>query len=131
MQKLAQKKADKINLKSKLRLFEQSFKSEVTRRSYTVYLNKYLQFPGSRKLIECDQATDPRKIENHIINFIISMKEEGKNFIHNYVFAIIKFYMINDVFLNTKKIYRFFDSCPSIRNQRRIEPILTRKFIDF
>lgn len=41
MQKLAQKQIDKINLKSKLRLIEQSFKSEVTRSSYTVYLNKF------------------------------------------------------------------------------------------
>jgi hypothetical protein len=106
MQKFVQKD---INLKSKLKLFEQSFKSEETKRAYTCYLNKYLQFPGSLKITDFNHRADPRKIEDHIINFIISMKEKGKIFstIHNYVSAIIKFYTINDVALNTTKISRF------------------------
>jgi hypothetical protein len=106
MQNLAQKD---INLKSKLKLFEQSFKSEETRRAYTCYLNKHLQFPGSLKITDFNHRAEPRKIEDHIINFTISMKEKGKIFstIHNYVSAIIKFYTINDVVLNTTKISRF------------------------
>jgi len=41
MQKLEQKQDKKINLKPKLNLFEQSIKSEQTKRVYLVYLNKY------------------------------------------------------------------------------------------
>jgi hypothetical protein len=69
MQKLAEKLADKINL------FEQSIKSEYTRRVYTTCLNKYLEYVGVKKL-----GSDPRKIEDNIINFVISMKKQGKSF---------------------------------------------------
>jgi integrase len=108
MQELVQKQPKKIKLNSKLKLFEESIKSEETKRVYLVYLNKYLEFPGSKKLIEYD-LTDPRKIEEHIINFIISMKKDGKAFtaIHNYVSAICKFYKVIDVILNTDKINQY------------------------
>lgn len=90
----------------KIKLFLQSIKSEETRRTYIVYLQKYLQFPGSIKIIA---HSNPRKIEDHIISFIISMKEQSKSYaaIHNYISAVIKFYTINDVVLNSSKIYRF------------------------
>lgn len=76
-QKLVQKHDKKI------KFFEQSIKSEETRRVYIAYLQKYLQFPGSPKFLEANT----RKIEQHIINFIISMKKESKSYaaIHNYV----------------------------------------------
>jgi site-specific recombinase XerD len=100
MQKLLQKYPKKI------KLFLESIKSPETRRVYTTYFQKYLQYPGSVKIVE---QTNARKIEDHIISFIISMKEQSKTFaaIHNYVSAIIKFYTVNDVVLNSTKIYRF------------------------
>lgn len=117
MQKLVQKQPKKINLKSKLALFEQSIKSEETRRVYLVYLNKYLEFPGSNKFIECD-LTEPREVEEHIINFVISMKKDGKAFtaIHNYVSAICKFYKVSDVILNTDKINQYL---PEFRKSKK------------
>ena len=89
----------------RIKFFEQSIKSEETRRVYTAYLQKYLQFPGSAKILE----SNPRRLEEHIINFIISMKKESKSYaaIHNYVSAIFAFYKINDIVLNIDKICRF------------------------
>jgi hypothetical protein len=72
-QKLHGKHPQKINLD----LFEQSIKSEYTRVVYTTCLKKYFEFPGSSKFIN---AIDTRKIEDHITDFITSMKKEGKSF---------------------------------------------------
>jgi len=111
--KLVQKQIEKINLK-----FEQSIKSEETKRVYLVYLNKYLQFPGTEKFLDGLDQTDPRNIEDHVINFVISMKKEGKGFtaIHNYVSAIFKFYKIRDLVLNTDKIKQYL---PEFRKSKK------------
>ncbi len=117
MQKLEQKDAKKINLNFKL--FDQSIKSEHTRTVYTVCLKKYFEFVGSNyKVIQCDRSTDPREIEDHIIDFVISMKKEGKGFsaIHNYVSAICRYYKMNDVFLNTSKINQYL---PEFRKSKK------------
>ncbi|MDW0182083.1 MAG: hypothetical protein QOK91_03330, partial [Nitrososphaeraceae archaeon] len=68
MQRLQGKHPQKINLN--LDLFEQSIKSEYTGKVYRTCLKKYFQFPGSSKFIN---ATDTRKIEDHITDFITSM----------------------------------------------------------
>ena len=77
-----------------------------------------MQFPGSEKFIFIDGSTDPKKIEEHIINFIISMKKEGKGFtaIHNYVSPIFKFYKVSDVILNTDKINQYL---PEFRKSKK------------
>jgi len=62
-----QKKHDK-----KIKLFEQYIRSEHTKEVYTVCLNIYLEFPGSNKK---KHATDPKKIEQHVIDFVIFLKE--------------------------------------------------------
>lgn len=84
-----------------VKLFRQSIKSEHTRRCYDYYLKKY----GEDKL----SITDPKIVENRIINFILDQKQQGKKFyaISNYVNCVISFYKINDVLVNTKKITRF------------------------
>jgi hypothetical protein len=52
----------------------------------------------------------PRSIEHVIIDFIISMKNDGEGYfaIHNYMSSIISFYKINDIVLNTNKISTFY-----------------------
>jgi integrase len=119
MQKLAQKHPKKINLN--LELFEQSIKSEFTRNVYIVCLKKYFQFPGSSKFVECDHTTDPRKVEKHIIDYIISLKKEGKGYsgIKNYVSAICKYYKVKDVYLNTNKISQFL---PEFKKSKKDRP---------
>jgi len=101
MQQKLVPKQDKI-----INLFEQSIKSEYTRVVYTTCLKKYFEFPGSSKFIN---ATDTRKIEDHITDFITSMKKEGKSFraIYNYVSAICKYYRMNRVSLDTKHIREY------------------------
>ena len=101
-QKLRQIDLKKINLE----LFENSIRSEYTAKVYTTCLKKYLEFPGSGKFIN---ATDTKKIEAHITEFITSMKKEGKSFraIYNYVSAICKYYRMNRVSLDTKHIREY------------------------
>lgn len=78
-------------------------------------LNKYLQFPGSRKNLD---NSNPRKVEDHITDIITSMKKQGKNFsaIHNYVSAICKYYRMNRVYLDTKHIRK---NLPDFRNSKK------------
>jgi integrase len=87
-------------------LFSNSIRSEETKKSYTVYLKKYIAFVGSNDLFF---GNNPRSVERAIIDFIISLKRDGKSYfaIRNYVSSIISFYKINDVILNTKKISKF------------------------
>jgi integrase len=89
----------------KIKMFEESMKSGHTRRAYLIYFKKYRNYLGSKSKLE---EEDPKKIEQSIIDYIILLKKT-KSFaaIHNYVSAIIAFYKINDIALNTNKIKRF------------------------
>lgn len=99
-QKLVQKNDEKI------KLFEESIKSEETRRVYKYYLKKYMDHLGSKYLFLKEK--DPKKIEQSIIDFIILLKKtKSYSAIHNYVCAILAFYKINDIVLNINKINRF------------------------
>jgi integrase len=88
------------------RMFYNSFRSEQTRDVYTLYLKKYMEFHGL-DFLSCQ--TNPRAIEQQIIEFIIKMKERGRGYgtLHNYVASVLSFYKINDVVLNVTKIMRF------------------------
>jgi integrase len=124
-QKLHGKHPQKINLD----LFEQSIKSEYTRVVYTTCLKKYFEFPGSSKFI---YATDTRKIEDHITDFITSMKKEGKSFraIYNYVSAISKYYRMNRVSLDTKHIREYLPEFKKSKKDRPYEYEEIRRLLD-
>ena len=100
-QKLVQKDDETI------KLFAESIKSDFTRKVYLLYLKKYMQYQrvsNSKNLL----LQDSKKIEQSIIDFIISLKKtKSYPAIHNYVSSIIAFYKINDVVLNINKISRF------------------------
>jgi integrase len=93
-------------------LFRESIKSEHTKRCYNYYLKKY----GEEKL----SVTDPKIVENQIINFILEQKQKGMKFyaISNYVNCIISFYKINDVLVNTRKITRFMPERRRVKSDR-------------
>lgn len=95
-----------------IELFEESFKSEHTKKAYLVYLKKY----GLDKL----SILEPKLAEEHIIKFILKMKREGKQYtsIENYVKAVIHYYRINDVLLNTKKINMYVPEHRRVRKDR-------------
>jgi integrase len=124
-QKLQEKHPRKINLD----LFGQSIKSEYTRVVYTTCLKKYFEFPGSSKFIN---MTDTRKIEDHITDFITSMKKEGKSFraIYNYVSAICKFYRMNRVSLDTKHIREYLPEFKKSKKDRSYECEEIRRLLD-
>jgi hypothetical protein len=91
-------------------LFEESIKSEATKTMYRFHLKKYLDFIGD---IDPFFQNNPRAIEQKIIEFIISMKQqESKGYfsIHNHISPVLAFYAINDIVLNVKKIKRYFPS---------------------
>ncbi|MGV8106855.1 MAG: tyrosine-type recombinase/integrase [Nitrososphaerota archaeon] len=105
---LDQKYSKQINL------FEQSIKSEQTKKVYLVCLRKYLEFPS-----KLDTNTNNDKdVENHVIEFVISLKKKGMGFvaIRNYVAAVCKYYKMNDVMLNTNKINQYL---PEFRKSKK------------
>ncbi len=96
------------------RLFLNSLASPYTRNLYTVYLQKYLKVFGYRDLNDlADKGThNPKRIENEIIDLIITLKEKGikRGAISNYSKSLIAFCKINDINLNTNKIRKFMPS---------------------
>jgi integrase len=95
-----------------LELFYESIRSVETRRVYSAYLKKYAEQYDLR-------VTDPRAIESMIIQFIISLKKEKSySAIRNYVSAVLAYYKINDVVLNTAKINKFMPSETRVRKDR-------------
>jgi integrase len=98
-------------------LFLNSLRSTESRKSYPVYLKKYMKLQGLTDLLA---EKDPRLIEHQIIDFIIKMKEKGRGFsaIHNYVAVIMSFYRINDVVLNQNKISKFMPENKRIMKDR-------------
>ena len=97
------------------RLFLSSIRSPESRKSYFIYIKKYMKLQGIDNL-SCEK--DPRIIEAEIIDFIIKMSEKGKGYtsLHNYVTAVLSFYKINDIVLNTNKISKFMPE--QIRNRK-------------
>jgi integrase len=65
-------------------------------------------------------VTEPKLVESQLIDFIIKMKMQGKTFyaISNYVTALISYYKINDVMLNTKRITHFMPERRRTRKDR-------------
>ena len=100
-----------------IKLFEQSIRSEYTKKVYLTCLRKYFEFPASIKNKIFDE-TDSRKVEDNIIDFVISLKKKGKGFgaIHNYVSAICKYYRTKRVILDTKGISEYL---PEFRKSKK------------
>jgi integrase len=113
MEQISQKK----HLK-KINLFEQSIRSEETKKVYITCLRKYFEFPGALKFM--DNANDGRNVENHIIDFVTHLKKQGKGFsaISNYVSAICKYYKMNDFVLNTNKIHQYLPEFRKLKKDR-------------
>jgi len=115
------------------RLFLNSIKSKDTKRVYLIYLQKYLKFVNCKTINDLMvEYNDPRDIERKIIDFIIQMKEEGRNFlsIRNYVTPVISFYKINDIMLNSKKINKFMPPKTRVKKNRGYTHEEVQKLLD-
>ena len=78
-----------------------SIRSLESKRVYSTNLNKYAEKYNLKE-------SDPRKIEAMMIDFIVALKKEkSHSAIRNYVSAILAYYKINDIILNTTKINKF------------------------
>jgi Phage integrase, N-terminal SAM-like domain len=104
-----------------LELFLESCRSEETKKHYSICLRKYLNFAGEGKLSFNDP--NPKSIEEKIIEFIISLKKEGKSYraIVNYIAPVKSLYAINGIQLNTKKIEKFLPESRKIKIDRAYE----------
>lgn len=87
-------------------LSEESIKSEATRMIYKSNLKKYFDHIGSDFQVS---ENDPRTIEQKIIEYIISMKQQKKSYfsIRNHISPVLAFCKINDIVLNVNKIVRY------------------------
>ena len=98
-------------------LFLKSCRSQQTRKNYEVSFQKYIDFVGEKNLF-CDN--NPRQIEEKIIEFILSLRDEGKSHsaISNYLHPIKAFYKINDIVLNVYKISKFMPEQIKVNRDR-------------
>jgi site-specific recombinase XerD len=65
-----------------------------------------------------------REAEDKLIHFIITNKEEGMSWgaLHNYVSAVAKFYLVNDITLNLNRVKRFMPEQTRLRKDRPYKP---------
>ena len=97
------------------RLFSSSIRSDETRKTYTLLLKKFIEYLGDRDIL---LGNDAKQIERKIIDFIMTLKEQGKQYsaIHNYASAITAFYKIND---STKRDKNFEIYARAQKSQKR------------
>jgi integrase len=79
-----------------------------SRKQYAFTLNKFMNFLGVKDVDELVRQ-DPKAIEQHIIDYIISLEGLGLSRATNALrlAAIVSFYSINDITLNRKRLSKF------------------------
>jgi integrase len=84
---------------------------------YEISFQKYTDFMGDNDLF-CQNS--PRLVEAKIIEFIMSLRDEGKSYaaILNYLNAVKGFYKINDIVLNVHKINKFMPERIKVKKDR-------------
>jgi integrase len=98
-----------------MEMYNASFKSKETARAYNTHLNKYASPNNLSQLLGMTQ----REAEDKLIHFIITNKEtKSWAALHNYVAAVAKFYLINDVPLNLNRVKRFMPEHTKLRKDR-------------
>jgi len=110
-----------------LLVFEQSFRSEITRQNYTGRLEafmKFLDISDPEILIKTDPKTLQRYAEDYVI-FLKKKHEKGSfraRSINTYVAPIEHFFVQNDIILNFKKLRKWY---PKHEKQTGQEPYST------
>jgi integrase len=115
------------------RLFLNSIKSNATKHMYLTCLKKYLEFANCKTISDLiGKFKDQKDIERKVIQFVIQLKEEGKNFrsIRNYLTPIVSFYKINDIVLNSKKINKFMPAETRAKKNRGYSHEEVQKLLD-
>ena len=97
--------------------FVNALKSPATRESYENSLHRYM---NHLKITNTDDlltnAATPRLIEAQIIDYIMSLRNEGVAYstIKAITNPIFTFYQLNDVLLNRKRVYRYLGEFPNL-----------------
>ena len=89
-------------------VFEQSIKSDATRKMYLNYMKKFMEFVGvnsMEELLQSDQKNIQEKVEDYV--FYIKPKL-NPNTIGNRLSPVFLFYDMNDVIINKVKIRKLF-----------------------
>jgi integrase len=95
------------------RNFLYSIRSEQTRMQYLYGLKRFMLYTKSKSLDDL-LTIDPKMVEANIIDWIVKLREEHKlsrSVINHYLSAMLKFYLMNDVLLNRKKIGSYLGPC--------------------
>jgi hypothetical protein len=114
------------------RHFINALRSPFTKAAYETSLKRYLNHLRLTKLDDLLplQSASPRFIESQIIDYIMSLRENGLAYatIHFMVAPIFTFYQLNDVVINRKKVSRYMGPRVSIRRfyslKRRVSSLL-------
>jgi integrase len=96
-----------LKLSSLYRNFEESIKSDATKKQYNFYLQKYIQHIGGTDNLL--RQNEPKLIESQIIDYIGKLKTDQNSwsYLTGNLAAILHFYTMNDILLNKKKIKMF------------------------
>lgn len=102
-----------ISLQRSLQVFEESIKSDVTRKGYKKRLENFLKFT-TIKDYDSLAKTDHKTLQKLVENYVIQLKQKhrlGKlraNSFPTYLAPIELFCVQNDIILNFKKVKRMF-----------------------
>lgn len=116
-------------MQQQLELFLQSIRSPETRSNYELLFQKYIEYVSNEDLFF---ENNPRLIEKKIIDFILSLRDQGKSCsaIRNYLTPIKSFYKINDIVLNDNKILKFLPEQLKIGDDRGYRHEEIRKMLE-
>src|SRR6266516_4776032 len=116
----------KLVTKDHYRNFIETMKNAATKKMYVFYFNKYREFVKEENIIR----EDTKLIETQVIDYLVYLK--SKNLSHETITsnlsAIMRFYTMNDIILNRRKIVKFINTD---QKKRRILDILANKFIKY
>jgi len=95
-----------------LQNFTESIKAKDTRKKYLYALDTYIDYlglEGKRQELSLLLKKNTKDIENNLISYILKLRKEDYSFstILTRVAGIINFFIMNDIVLNKKKIYRY------------------------
>ena len=91
-------------------LFESGIRSEQTKSTYTIYLEHFRDFAKAKDydtLVNLDEQTRKTLIEDFFLSLI---RKHRYTTLDTILSSITKFYAMNDIIVNTKKIRTFFPS---------------------
>jgi integrase len=116
-----------------------SIKSEETKKKYSyalkrfaVFINRDLLLHEGKQHQQHQQQLNPKEIEDLIIKYILHLRKEGKSYstINAVQAAIIHFYTMNDIVLNTKKIGKYKGEFKKIVKDRGYTIAEIKKLVD-